>query len=60
MRTKIPTAQDGWQTGDTEAIKKKAKEDMATILERTRHQIGKPEIAHVAPMPTFPSQDQWQ
>lgn len=60
LKTKIPTAQDGWKKNSPEALKRRAKADMAEILKRTRRQIGKPEIAHVAPMPFYPTINQWQ
>ncbi len=54
IRTKIPTAQDGWKKGDSKAARKQAQSDMVEIHKRLRRQIGKPEIAHTALFPLFP------
>lgn len=50
-----PTAQDGWHKGDAPAKKKQAVADLKEIHKRTLHQIGRPNVAIGAPVPTFPS-----
>lgn len=54
IKTKIPTAQDGWHRGDSKAARQQAYSDLAEIHKRLRRQIGKPEIAHTANYPVFP------
>jgi hypothetical protein len=55
IKTKIPTAQDGWRQGDSKASRRQAMKDLKTIHTKLRHQLGKPEIAIGVSDPIFPS-----
>lgn len=55
QEVKVPTAQDGFKYGDPEEAKEQAMQDLVEIHKRLRRQTGKPEIAHTAAYPIFPS-----
>lgn len=58
-KVKVPSDLDTWHHGNSKAARKKAAQDVNDIMQRTRRQIGRPTIAHVAPMPVFPSIVDW-
>jgi len=51
----IPTARDGWERGASKAKRQQAIKDLKTIHDKVMRQIGRPNIAVGAPMPTFPN-----
>lgn len=51
IKTKIPTAQEGWKKGDSAESRRQAMQDLVEIHKRLRRQTGKPEIAQQALMP---------
>ena len=53
IKTKIPTAQDGWHPGDSKAAKRQAMRDLVEIHKRLRRQIGRPAIARTAAVPVY-------
>lgn len=55
----VPRASDGWLPGDSREARDKARQDLFDILDRSRRQIGKPQIAQTAQYPVFPSIDRW-
>ncbi len=52
IRTKIPTAQEGWTPGASKAKRTQALQDLVEIHKRLRRQTGKPEIAQQALIPS--------